>query len=87
MFSPVPAGHNDGYDMAMIHEAAGSTTTYYGVELPEHDLSTALLDRRVAALIPDIDPMVDWYWTTSEGRTRVCFRERADAELFLVSLF
>ena len=74
----------------MIHEATGTVTTYYGVDLdsPSHsDLSVLPLDRRVRQLVSGIDPMIGWYWTTHEGRIRVWFRDRQHAEQFRRSLF
>jgi hypothetical protein len=79
-----------GYNAPMMHETTGSVTTYYGVDLASTfraDLITVPLDRRVPQVVSGIDPVVDWYWTAPEGRTRVWFRERAHAERFRMSLF
>jgi hypothetical protein len=75
----------------MIHESAGTAAPYYSVDLDQPlldgtrwvDLSTMPLEARVARLLPNAKPRVDWHWTKLDrGRVRVWFRRREHAETF-----
>lgn len=76
----------------MIHEATGSATTYFGVDLDVQTLpdgtrrgfmSTVPLAETVARAVPDVPTAIGWYWTQGDtGERRVWFLRREHAEAF-----